>query len=103
MAIFRGNTVFFDFQFLDQDKNALSVDSASLRVSYPKGRTVIEEDISVAVETNNHWTGKWESEVSDEGWVNWSAKGSNATLGIKSAGGGKLKIVANPASERVDA
>lgn len=102
MAITRGNTVFFDVSFLDNGGTVVTVTSAALAIKYPLNGGLEDEDVTLTEDDDNanHWLGEWESGVSEEGWVHYTATGTgNSGTHV---GDGKIKIVAGKANERTE-
>ena len=104
MAIDRGNTVYWDdITFKDRDGEIITVDTATLTVTYPLGNTTEDEDITLTDNLDGTWAGSWQSRVSDTGWVAWTATGVRDSDGAECVKDGKFKLISGKANVRADA
>ena len=104
MAIDRGNTVYWDdITFRDKDGETITVDTATLTVTYPLNDDPTDEEITLTDNGDGTWSGEWQSRVSDEGWVSWTATGVRDSDGAECVKDGRFKLIAGKSNARADA
>ena len=76
---FRGTNVNFSTEFLDEDGDPVDTATATLIIMYPdtgwpmNGATLTKEAVTLTEQTDNTWTGTWDSRVSQPGVIQWHA------------------------------
>jgi hypothetical protein len=73
MAIItRGNTVFLDFTFYDEDGVIAVVGSAEVQLTYPDANGW-ETEVVTLTNDSNVWSATWDSTAARPGWVSYHA------------------------------
>lgn len=96
--ITRGNTIFFDFTFYDEEDNLLSdITEAEVQLTYPGDWTWETETIVLTQSAPTVWSGSWDSTRARPGWVEYHTHGVNA-LSESFGEDGRWRLPANRAN-----
>lgn len=99
-VIQRGNTVFFSFVFLDQNRDVTAADSAEVELTFVGRDGWTTETVTLEL-TSGSWQAEWDSSKARAGWVRYHAHALSDTGG-NFASDGRFKVRANIASYQHD-
>jgi len=95
--ITRGNTVYFDFVFYDEeDAIVTDVTTAAVQLTYPGFRSWETETVSLTESSPDVWSGQWDSTKARAGWVEYHAHAHNGVGNF--ADDGRFRLPANRAN-----
>lgn len=94
--IVRGQTLFVDIEFLDENGAVITgLTAATLRLAYDVDGVATVTPLALTNAGGGHWTAQWDTSVADAGLLFWWAKSTGSPA---AAAQGRLRIEANLAN-----
>lgn len=101
-VIVRGSTVYFSFEFIDENDDVAVCDSATLQLTWP-GRDGYETETLTLTESDGAWLVEWDSAKSRPGWVQYHAHALAGAGTAQFARDGRFRLRGNRAGLDHDA